>query len=81
MEVINVSNPAAFAVQWTAGETGNTYQLLNPGGTAELTFGCKPAGRDRWRHTRVVAPERFGMTKPPKNHKESLSIARAYIHT
>ncbi len=40
---VNVSNPAAFGVQWIA--EGNRYTLVNPRGTAALWFGVKRDGR------------------------------------
>lgn len=80
VKLANVSNPAAFGVEWVAGETGNTYQLVNPRGLDSLHFGVKRAGSDRWVTTRVVDPSRFGMTEAPKTFKAFLAIAEAYVN-
>ncbi len=40
---VNVSNPAAFGVEWIT--EGNRYTLVNPRATAALWFGVKRDGR------------------------------------
>lgn len=80
IKLINVSNPAAFGVEWVAGETGNRYQLCTSRGTATLTFGVRHADSDRWMTQTVMAPERFGMTSAPKTFAAFLAIAEAYVN-
>ncbi len=53
----NVSNPAAFGVQWVA--RGDRYALVKPRGTAALLVGVKRDGR--WSHPEVIDPSRFGL--------------------
>lgn len=80
MKIKNVSNPAAFAVEWEAGENGNTYQLVNPRGVLSLMFGAKNDREGRsWSHMQVVDPSRF-MDAPPRNFKEFREIADRYIN-
>jgi hypothetical protein len=81
MNYRNVSNPAAFGVQWSAGENGNDFQLVNPRGTTGLLFGMRNTreGRSNWSTTSVVDPSRFGLNAPPTNYKEFLAVARSYI--
>lgn len=76
MKLTNVSNPAAFGVEW-AGESGTRYQLANARGSAVLMFGAKRA-HGEWVSTPVTAPERFGMRRPPESMAEFLAIAEAF---
>jgi hypothetical protein len=75
----NVSNPAAFGIEWTHGDSGNTFQLVNARGTSGLMFGMRASGRGEWSTMRVVNPERFGMTRPPRTFAEFRAIAERYI--
>lgn len=77
----NVSNLAAFGVQWSAGENGNEMQLVNLRGTTGLLFSMRNQreGRSNWSTTSVVDPSRFGLNTPPRNYKEFLAVARSYI--
>ena len=79
MNYQNVSNPAAFGVEWAAGETGNRYQLVNSRGTTGLMFGAKHEGTTEWISTRVVDPERFGLLAPPKTFHDFMLIVRRYV--
>ncbi|MEO6085698.1 MAG: hypothetical protein ABIQ18_21530 [Umezawaea sp.] len=74
----NVSNPAAFGVEWSAGENGNRYQLVNPRDTDGLIFGMKVEGAHQWSVVPVVDPTRF-MDTAPKNFRSFLEVARAYV--
>jgi hypothetical protein len=74
----NVSNPAAFGVEWVSGENGNRFQLVNIRGTRSLMFGMSSDGRP-WTTTPVVNPERFGMSEPPKRFAEFLKVATSYV--
>jgi hypothetical protein len=38
-KLTNVSNPAALAAEWTAEESRNRYQLVNPSDSETLWFG------------------------------------------
>lgn len=76
----NVSNPAAFGVEWVAGETGNTYQLVNIRGTMTLTMAVQHAGSTTWHRNDVVDPSRFGMESPPRTFKAFRAIANAYVN-
>lgn len=71
----NVSNPAAFAVQWSA--QANRYTLVNPRGTVALWFGVWRDGR--WSHMDVIDPSRFGLTDPPKSFPAFMTVVRAYV--
>lgn len=75
----NVSNPAAFGVQWTAGDSDSTYQLANPRGTTQLLFGTRLKDDNRWHTTTVVDPSRFGMTKALKSLQAFMAIVRRYV--
>ena len=76
----NVSNIAAFGVEWRGGEDDrNRYQLMNPRGSSTLIFSALYDDQKEWMTTRVVEPSRFGMVKPPKSFHEFLAIARAYV--
>jgi hypothetical protein len=72
---VNVSNPAAFGVEWTA-ET-NRFTLVNPRGTTALWFGAYHDGR--WWRMDVVDPSRFGLTDPPTSFPEFMAIVRVYV--
>jgi hypothetical protein len=72
--VQNVSNPAAFGVEWSAGE--NRYQLVNQRGTSSLLFGSCVGGI--WNSTPVVDPERFGEL-PPKTFAQFRAIAETFV--
>lgn len=77
----NVSNPAAFGVEWTSEESGTRFQLVNPRDTMSLAFGMRRAGNDRWSTTVVVDPSRFGMTAPPRTFAQFREIATAYVES
>jgi hypothetical protein len=77
IKLMNVSNPAAFGVEWT--NEGNRFQLVNSRGTASLMFGMQHED-GRWMSTGVVDPERFGMSGPPKNFRAFLAIAESYVN-
>lgn len=79
-KLTNVSNPAAFGVEWVAGENGNTYQLSNPRGTTALMFGTRHAGKTEWLNTTVTDPSRFGMTSAPRTFKAFSAIAYEYVN-
>ncbi len=72
---VNVSNPAAFGVEWTTED--NRFTLVNPRGTAALWFGAYHDGR--WWHMDVVDPSRFGLTDPPTSFQAFMTIVRAYV--
>ena len=74
MKLHNVSNPAAFGIEWQ--DDGTRYQLVNSRGTRSLMLGMQ-TGRT-WRNTTVVNPERFGMHRPPQTMAEFLAIAEAF---
>lgn len=76
MQLKNVSNPAAFGIEWTACNT--RYQLCNPRGTSCLMMGIQTGGMS-WHTTTVVSPERFGLAGPPANWRMFLAIAKAFI--
>jgi hypothetical protein len=76
----NVSNTAAFAVEWIAGESGNRYQLVNPRGSVTLWFGMWRDDEQRWAIDTVVDPSRFGMTQPPTSFPAFLAVANSYIN-
>jgi hypothetical protein len=78
VKLTNVSNPAAFGVEW-AGESGATYQLVNPRSTASLWFGARRAGAENWAQTTVTSPERFGMVTAPSTFRDFLKIAEAFV--
>ncbi|MCG8926634.1 hypothetical protein [Lentzea sp. CC55] len=73
----NVSNPAAFGVEWTAGNHGSRYQLVNPKGTSSLLFGVMVSGSKTWSTTPVIAPDRF-LRATPETFGDFLEAARAY---
>ena len=75
---VNVSNPAAFGVEWTAGDHDNRYQLVNPRGTTGLMFGAS-YDKGPWLTTPVIDPERFGLTTPPRSFGEFRKIAEQYV--
>ncbi len=77
-EFKNVSNPATFGVEWTAGDNGSTFQLVNVRGQMTLMFGIKTAGAREWSAVPVVDPSRF-MTSAPKTFAEFREIATAYV--
>ncbi|GGM45311.1 hypothetical protein GCM10012275_15440 [Longimycelium tulufanense] len=74
----NVSTPAAFAVEWVAGESENLYQLINSRGTTSLFFGIQRKDTGEWRTMSVLDPSRY-MDKPPKSFHEFEKVARSYI--
>ncbi|ONI83481.1 hypothetical protein ALI22I_33840 [Saccharothrix sp. ALI-22-I] len=74
----NVSNPAAFGVEWSAGENGCRFQLVNVRGTTGLMFGMKAPGRDRWSSMAVVDPSRF-LEATPRTYGDFLKVAHAYV--
>lgn len=76
--MVNMSNPASFAVEWVAGDTGSHYQLVNIRGTTGLMFGARHEGSDQWVTTPVVDPSRF-MEHPPKSFREFSAVARKFI--
>lgn len=80
IKLTNVSNPVAFAAEWTAGHNGNRFQLLNPRGTTDLNFAVLSEGATEWRATGVVNPSRFGMDRPPRTVTEFLAIAERYVN-
>jgi hypothetical protein len=55
----NVSNLAAFGVEWTDEETGSTYQLVNPRGRMMLMFSIKTKPERGWSTVTVVTSSRF----------------------
>jgi hypothetical protein len=77
--LVNVSNLAAFAVEWVS-ESGTRYTLVNARGTSGLSFGAKRDDKSSWSNRPVVDPSQFGMTKPPKSYKEFLTIAESYVN-
>jgi hypothetical protein len=77
IKLTNVSNPAAFGVEW-AGESGKRYQLVNPRGTASLMMGAERHDGNGWANTPVSDPERFGMTSAPRTFAEFRRIAEAF---
>lgn len=75
----NMSLPASFGVEWSAGEPANRHQLSNPRGTTTLVYGFKSADSDTWSTMTVTHVYRFGLTDPPTNFKEFMHIVRAYV--
>jgi hypothetical protein len=71
----NVSNPAAFGVEWTTQDTRHT--LVNPRGTTALWLGMHHDGR--WSRLDVLAPSRFGLSTPPRSFATFLTVVRAYV--
>ena len=67
-KISNVSNLAAFAVEWTE-DSGTTFQLINIKGTSNLLFGARHQDKREWTTISVAAPERF-LTTPPHNFGE-----------
>jgi len=78
VKLTNVSNPAAFGVEFRLPDSGTRVQLVNIRGTASLMLGMERPGGNGWANTPVVAPERFGMRDAPRNFREFLKIAEAY---
>jgi hypothetical protein len=80
-KLTNVSNPAAFGVEWTAGDNGGStrFQLVNPRGTTTLLFGMRVEGRKSWTTTPVVDPSRFGLYAAPRTFRDFDEIARRYV--
>jgi hypothetical protein len=68
--VHNVSNLAAFGVEWTDENSGTSFQLYNLKSTPSLYLGIRTASNAQWSTTRVVDPERFGLDRAPRNFKE-----------
>jgi hypothetical protein len=71
----NVSNPAAFGVQWST--NANQYTLVNPRGITALWFGVHRDGR--WITTDVIDPSRFGLTTPPTTYRDFMTIVKSYV--
>lgn len=80
IKLTDVSNPAAFGVEYANGGNGNRFRLTNPRGTTELDFSVLSEGSTEWRTTRVVNPARFGMEKPPRTALAFLDIADRYVN-
>lgn len=80
VQLTDVSNLAAFAVEWTAGESGNRYQLVNPRDSMTLWFGMWRDDEKRWATATVVDPSRFGMTQPPTSFRAFLTVANSYVN-
>ncbi|WNV90289.1 hypothetical protein [Umezawaea sp. Da 62-37] len=78
VQFANVSNPTAFGVEWSAGENGSQYQLVNPRGTEGLVFGMKVEGARQWSVVPVVDPTRF-MDTIPRTFNDFLKVAKAYV--
>jgi hypothetical protein len=76
--LVNVSNPAAFGVEWTDAE-GNVYQLVNPVGTTGLQWGRKPPGGTHWWSGSVTDPDRFGLTTAPVKFSDFRGICERYV--
>lgn len=76
--LINVSNLAAFGVEWE--EEGSRFQLANPRGTRTLLLGIKSSGHE-WMTAPVEAPQRFlgGLTGPPRTFSEFRSVVQAWF--
>jgi len=74
---VNVSNPAAYGVEWRSGTS--RYQLVNLRGTTSLIYGLNYGGE--WLTVPVVDPERFGLTEPPKSFSEFRAIAERYVNS
>ena len=74
----NVSNPAAFGVEWTA-DSGSRYTMVNIRGTYGLTFGVRLTAEDPWITTRVDGAERFGLTEPPATYRAFLAIVTSFV--
>lgn len=72
--MLNVSNPAAFAVEWS--EDCCRYQLVNLRGTSGLVFGLRRSGGD-WSTVRVENPERF-LTVAPRTFADFREVARTF---
>lgn len=78
VQLINVSNPAAFGIEWREG--ANTYELVNPRGTTILIWGAKNYDVDGgWTTTTVDRPARFGMRTAPQTFAEFRRIVDAFI--
>lgn len=75
----NMTTPASFGVEWTAGDNGSRFQLANPRGTTGLLFGVLTEGKTEWSTTSVVEPSRFGLTDAPKTFAEFMKVVRAYV--
>lgn len=75
---VNVSNPAAFGIEWTHPESGNAFQMVNIRGTDNLIMGFRPAGRTGWITTLVACPERFTDGQPITTYARFLAIVRHY---
>ena len=67
----NVSNPAAFGVEWTE-PSGTRCQLYTLRGTTTLHLGMRYHGE--WNTITVTEPSRFGLTEPVKTMKEFMVI-------
>ncbi|XVV02782.1 hypothetical protein ACQPW3_36355 [Actinosynnema sp. CA-248983] len=78
VQFANFSSPAAFAVEWSAGENGSRCQLVNPRGTASLIFGMKVKDSGEWMTTAVVDPTRF-LDAVPRTFADFLKAAHAYV--
>lgn len=80
VELTNVSNPAAFGVEW-ANDGGGRCQLTASRGSTVLMLGFRPAGASQWTTTRVESPARFGFdpSHPPRTWAEFLRIAQRFV--
>lgn len=74
----NMSTPASFGVEWKANNGTHSHQLVNIRGTTSLDYGIKAPATREWSTTRVVDPERFGLTQPPKDYTEFMTVVRQF---
>ena len=77
--ISNVSNAAAFGVEWTS-DSATTYQLVLAHGGTTLVLGSRRPGATEWITTVVVDPQRFGLTTPPKSFAKFKDIALRFIN-
>lgn len=76
-DLSNVSNPAAFGVEWE--RDGSSCQLVNLRGTDGLLFGLRVEGRTDWVTTPVEEPGRF-LTGVPSTFAEFRTAALAFAN-
>lgn len=79
IKIMNVSNPAAWAVEWIQPESGTTFQLYSLRWTSSLYMGMRPAG-GTWTNAPVTDPSRFGMTGEVSTWKEFAAIADRFVN-
>lgn len=79
MECTNISTPSAFGVEWTNLDSGNTYQVVNPRHTTDLTYNCRVSGERLWLPVHIQDPATFGMVKIPHNYDEFFAVAQKFI--